>query len=263
MKEGFFFLLVTNGTAQLADEYQTYELQPAHLVTLTPSTKCMIQATSSHFQSMLLYLKPTFFDSLPDGQPLYEQLAHYLGHYQLPVFLLENEQATYLQKIFALFAPCRKNAANYYDSILNHLCSFCLLQIADILTQTRHEVPDYARRSTDIFRLFKKTLMENYRQHHDIGFYAESLHISTTYLSRIVKHITGHTVRFHISELLCADARKLLECTDLDIKEIAEKLGFSDQSVFGKFFVKKTGVSPMKFRTQRERDKKNYPFPNT
>lgn len=68
--------------------------------------------------------------------------------------------------------------------------------------------------------------MENYRQHHDIGFYAESLHISTTYLSRIVKHITGHTVRFHISELLCADARKLLECTDLDIKEIAEKLGF-------------------------------------
>lgn len=158
LKEGFFFLLVTNGTAQLADEYQTYELQPAHLVTLTPSTKCMIQATSSHFQSMLLYLKPTFFDSLPDGQPLYEQLAHYLGHYQPPVFLLENEQATYLQKIFALFSPCRNNAVNYYDSILNHLCSFCLLQIADILTQICHEVPDYARRSTDIFRLFKKNV---------------------------------------------------------------------------------------------------------
>lgn len=120
--------------------------------------------------------------------------------------------------------------------------------------QIMHDAPQ-------IFQAIQKTLMENYRQHHDIGFYAESLHISTTYLSRIVKHITGHTVRFHISELLCADARKLLECTDLDIKEIAEKLGFSDQSVFGKFFVKKTGVSPMKFRTQRERDKKNYPFP--
>lgn len=58
----------------------------------------MIQTMSSHFQAMLLYLKPAFFDCLPDGQPLYEQLAHYLGHYQLPVFLLENEQATYLQK---------------------------------------------------------------------------------------------------------------------------------------------------------------------
>ena len=123
----FFFLLVTNGTAQLADEYQTYELQPAHLVTLTPSTKCMIQATSSHFQSMLLYLKPTFFDSLPDGQPLYEQLAHYLGHYQLPVFLLENEQATYLQKIFALFAPCRKKCSQllrqYSEPLMQFLSS--------------------------------------------------------------------------------------------------------------------------------------------
>ena len=103
--------------------------------------------------------------------------------------------------------------------------------------------------------------MENYRQHHDIGFYAESLHISTTYLSRIVKHITGHTVRFHISELLCADARKLLECTNLDIKEIAEKLGFSDQSVFGKFFVKKTGLSPMKFAHSEKETKRIILFP--
>ena len=261
LKEGFFFLLVTNGTAQLIDENQTYELQPSHLVALTPSVRSTIQAMSSHFQAMILYLKPTFFDTLPDVQPLYEQLARYLGYYRLPVFLLENVQTTYLQNIFTLFSQCRDNATNYYDGILNHLCCFCLLQIADILSKIDHEIPNYARRSTDIFRLFKKTLMENYRQHHDIGFYAESLHISTTYLSRIVKHITGHTVRFHISELLCADARKLLECTDLDIKEIAEKLGFSDQSVFGKFFVKKTGVSPMKFRTQRERDKQNYPFP--
>lgn len=262
LKEGFFFLLVTNGTAQLADGCQTYELQPAHLIILTPSIRCILQTMNSHFRTMILYLKPAFFDSLPDGQPLYEQLAHYLGHHQLPIFSLESEQAIYLQKIFTLFPQCRDNASGYYDSILNHLCCFCLLQIADILTKACHEIPDYTRRSTDVFRLFKKTLMGNYRQHHAIGFYADSLHISNTYLSRIVKHITGHTVRFHINELLCADARKLLECTDLDIKEIAERLGFSDQSVFGKFFVKKTGVSPMKFRIQRDRNRQNHPFPD-
>lgn len=86
-----------------------------------------------------------------------------------------------------------------------------------------------------------------------------SMHTSTSYLARIVKHITEHTVRFHISELLYADAGKLLECTNLDIKEITEKLEFSDRSVLGEFFVKKTGVSPIKFRTQRERDKKLSP----
>ena len=74
LKEGFFFLLVTNGTTQLADEYQTYELLPAHLVILTPSTRCMIQAISSHFHAMLLYLKPTFFDSYPTD-------SHYMNNW--------------------------------------------------------------------------------------------------------------------------------------------------------------------------------------
>ena len=36
--------------------------------------------------------------------------------------------------------------------------------------------------------------------------------------------------------------------TDMGIKEIADELDFSDQSVFGKFFVKATGVSPLKYR---------------
>ena len=88
----------------------------------------------------------------------------------------------------------------------------------------------------------------NYKKHHDILFYANNLNISTTYLSRIVKNITGHTVHFHISELLCTEAKRLLDTTDMGIKEIADELDFSDQSVFGKFFVKATGVSPLKYR---------------
>lgn len=33
-----------------------------------------------------------------------------------------------------------------------------------------------------------------------------------------------------------------------DVKEIADRYGFSDQSAFGKFFKKKTGLSPLAFR---------------
>lgn len=36
--------------------------------------------------------------------------------------------------------------------------------------------------------------------------------------------------------------------TVLTVKEIAEKLGFSDQSSFGKFFKKESGTSPTNFR---------------
>ena len=38
----------------------------------------------------------------------------------------------------------------------------------------------------------------------------------------------------------------------MEVKEIADTLGFSDQSAFGKFFAKKTGLSPLKYRQERE-----------
>lgn len=155
-----------------------------------------------------------------------------------------------------------KNDVTLFRAVENHAAvsgryhppsvQFSSPAITDALCQENRNTPVCVKRSNEIFRNFKKLLVHHYREEHTIQFYADQLHISTTYLSRIVKDLTGHTVCFHVSELLCADARKLLECTDMDIKEIADYLGFSDQSVFGKFFIRKTGLSPLKFRMRKE-----------
>lgn len=132
-------------------------------------------------------------------------------------------------------------------------CSFLLLQVSDLLCRNSSSAALSVSRSNELFREFKKLSAAHYRQCHSLHFYAERLHMSTTYLSRVVKQTTGRIVRFHLSELICADARRLLECTDMDVKEIADSLGFSDQSVFGKFFARKTGLSPLRYRQNREK----------
>ena len=43
-------------------------------------------------------------------------------------------------------------------------------------------------------------------------------------------------------------ASKLLRDPELTIQQVASMLSFADQSSFGKFFKKHTGVSPMKYR---------------
>ncbi len=192
------------------------------------------------------------FDSLPGSQLLYSQLAEFIQVDHLPIVSLKPEKSRYLRQTFDLFSSDLRGFKIYTHGIIDHLCCLLLLQTADTFCQSNRHMPVYVKRSGEIFRKFRKLLTAHYRQHHDIGFYADELHISTTYLSRIVKQTTGNTVRFLISELLCADARRMLVCTDLDIKEIASQLGFSDQSVFGKFFVKKTGLSPLKFRLRKE-----------
>lgn len=255
IRNGFFFLLVTGGKAVVRDDFRSYEIFRHHLLVLTPSTKSMLGSMSKDFEMVAVYISPDYFDSIPDGQPVYNQVSYSIGNYFLPIFQLDEKRAEYLQQTMALFSGQLYDMHLYRDGLIRHLCSFLLLQITDALCMENKDTSVCVRRTCEIFRNFKKLLVNHYRNYHDIMFYADQLHISTTYLSRIVKQQTGHTVRFHITELLCADARKLLECTDMDIKEIADYLGFSNQSVFGKFFIKKMGLSPLKFRLRKERNR--------
>ncbi|WP_300133369.1 AraC family transcriptional regulator [uncultured Barnesiella sp.] len=250
--KGFFFVFVERGTALLTDMRQDYTIKGEDLIVLSPSLAATLHHASPDFTFTCICLVPEYFDSLPGSQLLYSQLAEFIQVDHLPIVSLKPEKSRYLRQTFDLFSSDLRGFKIYTHGIISHLCCLLLLQTADTFCQSNRHMPVYVKRSGEIFRKFRKLLTAHYRQHHDIGFYADELHISTTYLSRIVKQTTGNTVRFLISELLCADARRMLVCTDLDIKEIASQLGFSDQSVFGKFFVKKTGLSPLKFRLRKE-----------
>lgn len=250
--KGFFFVFVESGTALLTDMRQDYTIKGEDLIVLSPSLAATLHHASPDFTFTCICLVPEYFDSLPGSQLLYSQLAEFIQVDHLPIVSLKPEKSRYLRQTFDLFSSDLRGFKIYPNGIISHLCCLLLLQTADTFCQSNRHMPVYVKRSGEIFRKFRKLLTAHYRQHHDIGFYADELHISTTYLSRIVKQTTGNTVRFLISELLCADARRMLVCTDLDIKEIASQLGFSDQSVFGKFFVKKTGLSPLKFRLRKE-----------
>lgn len=250
--KGFFFVFVESGTALLTDMRQDYTIKGEDLIVLSPSLAATLHHASPDFTFTCICLVPEYFDSLPGSQLLYSQLAEFIQVDHLPIVSLKPEKSRYLRQTFDLFSSDLRGFKIYTHGIISHLCCLLLLQTADTFCQSNRHMPVYVKRSGEIFRKFRKLLTAHYRQHHDIGFYADELHISTTYLSRIVKQTTGNTVRFLISELICADARRMLVCTDLDIKEIASQLGFSDQSVFGKFFVKKTGLSPLKFRLRKE-----------
>ena len=250
--KGFFFVFVESGTALLTDMHQDYAIKGEDLIVLSPSLAATLHHASPDFTFTCICLVPEYFDSLPGSQLLYSQLAEFIQVDHLPIVSLKPEKSHYLRQTFALFSSDLRGFKISTHGIISHLCCLLLLQTADTFCQSNRHMPVYVKRSGEIFRKFRKLLTAHYRQHHDIGFYADELNISTTYLSRIVKQTTGNTVRFLISELICADARRMLVCTDLDIKEIASQLGFSDQSVFGKFFVKKTGLSPLKFRLRKE-----------
>lgn len=248
----FLFGLVSDGTAELTDNEGSRTLHAGDLFIFSPSRNGLLGCPGHNFTLEVIGIHADYFDTLPDGQPMYARMTSLPDGFRPPILHPDPDGFAALRRTAALFAGGFVPWVTYRRGIVRHLCSLFLLQVTELLHRTGGTGPTYVGRADEIFRLFKQAAVEHYRTHHDAAFYADRLNISTTYLSRIVKRVTGHTVYTHLAELLCADARRYLECTDLDIREIADRLGFSDQSAFGKFFRTRNGISPSQYRARAE-----------
>jgi AraC-like DNA-binding protein len=83
---------------------------------------------------------------------------------------------------------------------------------------------------------------------HDVTTYAARLGYSPRTLSRACRQATGQTAKAVLSDRLVLEAQRLLVHTDLSVADIAARLGFSEAANFGKFFSRRIGTSPARFR---------------
>lgn len=75
-------------------------------------------------------------------------------------------------------------------------------------------------------------------------FYADRLCISTKYLTGICRSITnGASAKQIIDQHVILEIKVLLQSTELSMQEIADRLGFPDQSYLGRYFKRYEGMS--------------------
>ena len=105
------------------------------------------------------------------------------------------------------------------------------------------------RRSIDIYNSFVSLVAEHYRQAHDVSFYADKLCITPRYLSQVTDNVVAKSPKQIIADYLMSEAKSYLETTRLTVQEIADKLGFSSQALFCKFFKNQENTSPSEYRS--------------
>lgn len=240
----FFYILVETGTAEFVVDCHSYIVGKGDMLLVAPRMSIELMKKSSDFGTCGLCMEPFFFDSLSIGNYVYKQL--YNSSHTTYVLRLEDSDTGHIRKTLDLMSHYL--TSDHPAEMAGSLVNFLLLQITEIFHSQNVHPAGRVRRSDALFRLFRKLLAENYRKEHELQFYADSLHVSQTYLSRVIRQVSGKTVNNYIAEALYTDARRLLVFTDLTVKEISEQLGFSDQSSFGKFFKKKSETSPANFR---------------
>ena len=132
-----------------------------------------------------------------------------------------------------------------------------LLLIADHSENSSLRKQPYSMADT-YFRNFINNVTDNVKREHEVTYYADILNITPKYLSEICKLKTGHKAKEIISAILLRSLKADLIGSGKSMKELAAEYGFADQSSFGKFFRKITGLSPLHYR-QHNGSKNNNP----
>ena len=130
-------------------------------------------------------------------------------------------------------------------ALLNSMIFYLAGEYVDEPTQTK------ITREEEITGKFLMLVDANCEQQHALDWYASELCLSTRYVANTVKQTLGMTASSCIERALMQRAKAILSTSTTPIAEIAEKLGFQNQSHFGTFFKRQEGCSPKDFRTQK------------
>ena len=243
----FAFMLVDKGWMTIHYNGRNLTLSRGDLYTYSPGLQVDVIATSDDFHGYCLMAD----EHLTIEAPSVHDLVHlaYLPIVQLhePKQTLPPDAAQHLLAKMREIIDCLQSEHIYKDEVLRMLYSIFLLDLQNAQQRTivQRQTP---QRVEEIFIGFIRLLPHYFVEHHDIPFYADQLHISPVYLSRVVRQVTGRTVVDYINQMLLMEATFLLKTSELSITQIADHLHFADTPSFSKFFSRMKGLSPRAYR---------------
>lgn len=247
----FSYVLVLSGTARLSVDEVGYAVKACDLCVLTPLHLTFFSQMSDSFRCLILCVEKRFVDRM-NTMDIQHRIVRGMNLHLSPVVSLVASDAEVVRQCMEnLRRQLGRTSHRYYLEILQNALTGFYLEVDNVLDRYVAEessVGGVQQHYAAVLQRFISLLMENYREKHTVGFYAEQMHYTPQYLTEIVKRQTGRTVNDFIFEMLYCEARNLLNVSDASIQQIAEELNFSDQAAFSKFFKRRSGMSPLEFR---------------
>lgn len=244
-------ILLCEGSIEFELNGKTYELKGPVFLDIMETVTVRIDKASPDLRAWCLFITFEFAsNSLKNLRP--GPLNHLLERLSLPVWNLSQEESGTLEGQLSLLERTLDNSKHYYQQELSetYFKSFSL-ELGNIMFTHEENMDDmqtYISKKDFISLNFMKLVSKHFMEEHNVDFYAEALCVSTKHLIRVIKEIMGKTPHTVICNELIHQAMVMLEDDSIPVSQIAEKLHFSDQASFCKFFKKHKKVAPMAYR---------------
>jgi YesN/AraC family two-component response regulator len=226
---------------------RSYHVRKGDLVLIQPNVlhKTMNAEAIRHERILINfgegYINGIFQEISPDLLRVFEE--HPVIHpNSLELAMVE----TIMEKMMREQKHAEPGAAGYTKLLLAELLLllFRHVRTEDSQVQSSEHPTTLHRKVSDIV----KYINEHFREPLSLTGLAEHFHISSYYLCRIYKEVTGFTVIEYVNHLRIKEAQKLLKTTRYSVTGITEKVGFESSTHFGRIFKALSGLSPLQYR---------------
>jgi len=167
---------------------------------------------------------------------------------QSPPLQVDDEILPVYQNLIGQMNLFAGSLESYTLEAIGSLLKIFLIQSNNLCGLRKSNNPQLIETGNRILRTFKQALNKNYKSAHMVSDYANEMAVTSDYLNKTLKNLTGISAKDHIQSKLITEAKRSLLFSDISTKELAFELGFEEPAHFNNFFKKITGQTPSEFR---------------
>ncbi|MDM1296308.1 helix-turn-helix domain-containing protein [Sphingobacterium sp. N143] len=168
-----------------------------------------------------------------------------------PMFITLNEAAEEeMNHLEAVFSNELKVNDNFQGEMLRTLLKRVIINTTRIAKLQSESYQQFTDEKMDIIRKFALLLECNFKQEHEVKFYAAALNKSPKTLSNVFALLRQPAPSILIRNRIMLEAKRYFHYTEKSAKEVAYELGFESPAHFSRFFKTYSGTNISDFKNR-------------
>lgn len=244
-------LLIKSGSFKFQLREAIQDLTARDLIIIPKNSFCTLLEVQEKLHLFLISFSSEFAIENCLKKELVDSFYFFIRKESMKIALKEKDFLV-LSLIYKLIYYLNKDAKrNCFDFELQRISfNLFLHELRFIYSKYTSETLLNFSRKESLTIQFLTILSIHCKKQHNVSFYAGGLFITSGYLNKIVKQVTGRAVKTLILEAIIVEAKNLLENPQPTVAAIAEELEFSSASGFSVFFKKHTSFTPSEYRSK-------------
>ncbi len=238
-------VLCHQGHLDMEYDSQHVTFNSHNLAIIYPHHAIFGHSASPDYQATVVIVSAETFKTICNHIALNERFA---DNQSSKLQLSESQSNVILAQMRAMQAIDRMDTPHRIKMLQASLLS--LLEMVNVFRDNENGVK-LNKNNKRLSNRFNEAVSDNFPPHRDVAFYANMFCLSPKYFSFRIQEETGHSASYWLQQYVVAKAKMLMRNhADATLKQIADMLGFPEQSSFSRYFKRETGMSPDTWRRQ-------------